>query len=92
MALETLWMLELARQCGFRACTTHQVSAPGNPGAVSGDGILDCLGKNATSSEGPEPSPGTDPVPFSLNSNEIGGARGEGVPRKESSRHHDEGT
>ena len=72
MALDALWMLELASQRDFREWAQHHVAAPGTPGNVEGAGFFDSLGRNARLSEGPELAPETESVPASLESREIG--------------------
>ena len=59
MALEALWMLELANQRGFRECAQHHVSRPGIPGKVQGAGFFDSFGRNAGSSGRSELAPET---------------------------------
>ena len=63
MALEALWMLELASQRGFRERARHRVSEPANPREVDGAGFFDTLGRNAGLSERSEPAPETESVP-----------------------------
>jgi hypothetical protein len=88
MALEALWMLELASQRNFRECAQHHVSNPGIPGNVEGAGFFDFLGRNAHLSEPSELAPETESVPASLESREIGRARGLVGPRKDAPRRH----
>ena len=88
MALEAVWMLELASQRGFRRCAQHHVSAPGIPGNVEGAGFFAPLGRNAGLSEGSELALETESVPTSLESREIGHSSGSVGPRNDASGHH----
>ena len=88
MALEALWMLELASQRGFRECARHHASTPGMPGNVEGAGFFDSFGRNAGLFERSEPTPETESVPASLESREIGRARDFVGARNSGSHHH----
>jgi hypothetical protein len=75
MALDTLWMLELTSQRGFRECAQHHVSKPGIPGNVEDASFFDSLGRNAGLPGRSELAPETESVPASLESGQIGRAR-----------------
>ena len=81
-------MVELASQRGFRECAHHHVSAPGNPGNVESAGFFDSLGRNAGLPERSEPAPGTESVLGSLESREIGHAKGAPARAPAHSRPH----
>jgi hypothetical protein len=85
MAVEALWILELASQRGFRERGLPHVSAPGNPGGIDGARILDSLRTYAGPSERSEPAPGTESVRSSLEPREIGLARALSGPRNRAS-------
>src|ERR1017187_2091971 len=72
MAVEALWILELASQRGFRERGLPHVSATGNPGGIDGARILDSPRTYAGPSERSEPAPGTESVRSSLEPREIG--------------------
>jgi hypothetical protein len=88
MAPQILWMLELASQRGFRERTRHRVCGLANSGNADGAGCFDSLGRNAGLAERSEPPPGTESVPGSSESKEIGhakwvSARARGIPAVE---------
>ena len=73
-------MLEFASQRGFRERTRHRVSVPATSGNTDGSGCFDPLGKNAGLPKRSEHRPGTESVPGSSESREIGHAK-EGAAR-----------
>ena len=81
VALEALWMLQLASQGGFHECAEHNVSTLGVPGSVEGAGFSDSLGRNAGLSARSELAPETESAPAPLESRETGRAGGLGRPR-----------
>jgi hypothetical protein len=81
-------MLELASQRDFRECAQHHVSTPGVPGNTEGASFFDSLGRNAGLSGRSELAPETESVPTSLESREIGWARGFLGRPAGASRHH----
>jgi hypothetical protein len=81
MALEALWILELASQRGFRERELPHVSAPGNPGGIDHARILGSLRAYAGLSERSEAAPGAESVRGSLDSKEIGRAKAFSGPR-----------
>ena len=76
VALDALWMLELASQRGFRERARCGVSAPLNPRNVDGAGFFGSLRRNAESSKRPEPAPGAESAADSSESRDIWHARG----------------
>lgn len=56
MALDALWMLELASQRAFLECAQPHAPTPGMPGNVEGAGFFDSLGRNAGLFERSEPT------------------------------------
>lgn len=64
VALDALWMLELASQRRFRERARCGVSAPLNPRNVDGAGFFGSLRRNAESSKRPEPAPGANRPPI----------------------------